>query len=823
MKLNRRHAIIHTLSFITPIALVLFLLARLGITPFGGGSFLRADMDSQYSAFLSYLRSILRGDNDLFYSFSMNGGGNFYFLYTYYLANPFNWLMALVPAEDIPHALTFFILVRFGLAGLTMSLYLRRIQPQSFGFRSLIFSTSYALMTYTLVCAENYFFIDGVIMLPLILIGLEDLIERGKRTLYVVTLGFMLLIQFYIGAMICLFVVLYFAYRWALVTEQAPDSAILRRFITSSLLAGVLAAVTLLPVAAGLSAVPKDRDFPWFELRTNFGFFELLGKNVLGAYDTMEFRYGMPGIYSGAAITVFFALFFTSKTAGRKEKLLTAGMTLLLWVSFWSFTLNRFWHGFALPVWWPYRYSFLFSFWMIRAAALYPGTEERPTLRSFFLAAICLSAAVWIPYLTGFKFATLPLILTEWGLILLILCCAAVQPKFARIGSAVLTCAVLVNLWLHVNSILGLNISDTPSMAEYIERIQRFTPVLEAIQGNRTDLVRIENLDARDINDPIRLGYQGLSHYSSTVDYRGVFFPLRALGVTQQHYWTSVTRGTPAGTLSFFGIEAVLDRNDDGAEPTVHANPTALPIAYYVPQSIIKNIVYINNPYENLNQAFKSLSGMDAAAIYQPLEAEMNSNTEGNTYWDVRSPRTEPVYMYIPRTDVRFNLVETAAGPEEIRILPEASFLLGVIGEGENVRVTSDADASQDGRFFYAEDLETLAAYAAMIQPRGIPVEKITSSHLRLNLESTGEFPYLFLSIFYDENWRATIDGEEAPIYPGLNHFMLIPVEAGTHTIELNYTPPRFRLGASVSLAGLLLLIFVFWRERRPTQAESPK
>ena len=59
---------------------------NLGVYPFGEGTFLRADMNSQYSAFLTYLRSILLGENDLFYSFSMNGGGNFYFLYTYYLA-----------------------------------------------------------------------------------------------------------------------------------------------------------------------------------------------------------------------------------------------------------------------------------------------------------------------------------------------------------------------------------------------------------------------------------------------------------------------------------------------------------------------------------------------------------------------------------------------------------------------------------------------------------------------------------------------------------------------------------------------------------------
>lgn len=820
MKKNNRLAfLIHLSAFALPIGLVCVQLARLGITPFGGGSFLRIDMNGQYSAFLTYLRSILRGENDLFYSFAMNGGGNFYFLYAYYLANPLNWLMALVPAEGIPHALTFFILVRFGLAGLTMSLYLRRIQPNAFGFMTLLFSASYALMAYALVCAENYFFVDGVVMLPLILIGLEDLIEHGKITGFALALGFMLLIQFYIGWMICIFAVLYFAYRWALTTDRTPDFAILRRFIIGSLLAGTLAAVILLPAAAGLAKTPKDTSFPLREFQTNFRFFELLGKNLLGAYDSMEYRYGLPNIYCGALVTVFFTLFFFSQSISRKEKLLTAGVELLFWVSFWSYPIDRIWHGFAEPIWWPYRYSFLFSFWMVRAAALSVRDSERGSPLSSGLAALILTAEVWFPYLTKFKFATIELTLVEWGFMMLILFSRTIEKRFAWSARVLVSCVVFLNLYLHVYSILESNISDTPSMAEYIERIQRYKPVVNKIYQGQNRLKRIENRDIRDMNDPMRLGYQGITHYSSTSDYNGVLFPMHLLGIAQDHYWTRMTNSTPAGALSIFGVEAFINHPENDAEPGVELNHSALPIAFYTPQTIIKNFFYINNPYENLNQVFKSLSGSDMGTIYDPIEAEMKINSEGNTYWDIRPLRNAPIYMYIPITDVRFNLVETVAGPEEIRIEPEESCRLGVFGEGENVRVTSYVDASQDGRYFYSENLDTLSAYARVIQPRGVPVEKVSSSHLRLNLESTGEFPYLFLSIFYDEGWRATIDGEEAPIYPTLNYFMMIPIDAGAHTVELRYTPPGFSLGAAVSFAGCILMIFVFWRERRRENA----
>ena len=67
--------------------------------------------------------------------------------------------------------------------------------------------------------------------------------------------------------------------------------------------------------------------------------------------------------------------------------------------------------------------------------------------------------------------------------------------------------------------------------------------LLDPVAKGRTDLFRIENLDIRDSNDPMRLGYQGLTHYSSTVSYADYLFPLRIFGVPQRHYWTTVTEG----------------------------------------------------------------------------------------------------------------------------------------------------------------------------------------------------------------------------------------------------------------------------------------
>ncbi len=69
----------------------------------------------------------------------------------------------------------------------------------------------------------------------------------------------------------------------------------------------------------------------------------------------------------------------------------------------------------------------------------------------------------------------------------------------------------------------------------------------------------------------------------------------------------------------------------------------------------------------------------------------------------------------------------------------------------------------------------------------------------------------LTFNIFYFPGWQATIDGDDAPIYPQPPHGLIaLDLPAGEHTVELSWgsTPPR-RIGAilsGISLVGLIAL-----------------
>ena len=71
---KRKKRVIYISAFLLPCLTMLLLCVFLKITPFGEKTFLINDMWGEYADYMAYFRSILSGENDLFYSFSKSLG-----------------------------------------------------------------------------------------------------------------------------------------------------------------------------------------------------------------------------------------------------------------------------------------------------------------------------------------------------------------------------------------------------------------------------------------------------------------------------------------------------------------------------------------------------------------------------------------------------------------------------------------------------------------------------------------------------------------------------------------------------------------------------
>lgn len=125
-KPNIKYDPLYLLSFLVPALIMLVIFVIQQIYPFGERSFLHIDMYHQYFPFLVEFYHKLRNGESLFYSWNTGIGSNFLALYVYYLASPANWLCILVPERFLMEFLSYMVVIKTGLCGLTFTYYIRK-------------------------------------------------------------------------------------------------------------------------------------------------------------------------------------------------------------------------------------------------------------------------------------------------------------------------------------------------------------------------------------------------------------------------------------------------------------------------------------------------------------------------------------------------------------------------------------------------------------------------------------------------------------------------------------------------------------------------
>lgn len=379
-KPNIKYDPLYLLSFLVPALIMLVIFVIQQIYPFGERSFLHIDMYHQYFPFLVEFYHKLRNGESLFYSWNTGIGSNFLALYVYYLASPANWLCILVPERFLMEFLSYMVVIKTGLCGLTFTYYIRK-HFQSSPWGILGFSLFYALSGFMAAYNWDVMWLDVIVLAPVIILGAERLVNEGKCYMYCITLGLSILSNYYLSIMLCIFLVLYFA---VLLIAREPsadqDSAPLAfpklggiknfygkaliRFSVFSLLAGGMAAVLLLPELAALRFTEfSDINFP-SKLKTYFPVIDMLARHCFNV--TVETGLDhWPNIYCGVLVFVFLPLYVLQKQVPLRQKVPKLLLLAFMLVSFSTNVLNFIWHGLNYPDSLPARQSFLYIFLLL--------------------------------------------------------------------------------------------------------------------------------------------------------------------------------------------------------------------------------------------------------------------------------------------------------------------------------------------------------------------------------------------------------------------------------------------------------------------------
>ncbi len=834
-------------SFLLPACVLTAALALTGVTPFGSRSLGVQDMSNQYLAFLASLRDMLSGRASFLYLPSMALGGSMTGVTAYYLISPLNLICCLFPREKLLTAVTVVYILRTGLCGVTMALYVG--QRRGWSWRLTIPALGYALMGYMSAYSINYQWHDCIILLPIVALGAARVAEGRRPWTYILSLAGALALNFYIGYILCIFSVLFFLYE-LLCGETPRRGRALLTFCLGSLAAGGLAAAVLIPAFLSLQGGKAALELEGLSFTVKFHLPRLLAKLFPGAFNFDELNPdGLPNIFTGTATAALAVLYLMNRAVPRRRRVGGALLALALVLSFWLAPLDLFWHAMNEPTWYNYRYSFLFSFLLAAAAdgalaAFRAGTRPWHLLTPLAAAAVC-AALAFAGQSYGF-FSSWHIAL--WSGAVTALLCGGLwlalrpdrTPRILACLGALILAVHMADLGLNARlTLAGLTVSaaDSQRWAAYVA--EKSTALALADTGDQ--FIRIESPDRMDLDrcEPMLFGYDGLSHYSSTIPQKNLDF-LQRLGLTRfTDLYVLYDGGVTAGADSLLGVGRLVTASTEkpyGATGTsgpytVYENPFALPIGWTADDTFAE-VTDGADCFGYIQALYEAAAPEVDRALYIPAETETAleglQETDGGyaleggtgTVTYTLTPQADgPLYGYLdipdyPGVMVYVNDTFTAFYATAQQ---NGSLLLGTFSAGEpvTVQVRASTDLTVRRAAFVTEDADALAAYSQAMADGACPLTKRSNAHFTGSFTTGAGDSLLVLTIPYDRAWHITLDGQPVQARQVQDCLTAIPVTAGSHTLEMRYRPAGLVPGGCVSLLTAAVCLAVSRKKKK--------
>lgn len=106
--------------------------------------------------------------------------------------------------------------------------------------------------------------------------------------------------------------------------------------------------------------------------------------------------------------------------------------------------------------------------------------------------------------------------------------------------------------------------------------------------------------------------------------------------------------------------------------------------------------------------------------------------------------------------------------------------------------------------------------------PIAVKTTEMRAGWYRFELATPPAVPaYLFVSENYYPAWRATVDGEEAPVLRAQYALMAVPLPAGARSVDLVYRSAAYRIGRVVTLVTILTVLALMAGDRLRRRRES--
>ena len=794
-----------------------------GVYPFGDNCILHIDMYHQYCPFFTEFLNKLQTGGSLQYSWNLGLGSDFVSLYAYYLASPLNFLILLCPKSHVIEFMTLLIILKISASGLTFFLYIRhhykligkdgRMHKNQM-VPALVFSTAYALSGFVAAYSWDIMWMDCIALFPLIMIGLERLVQEKKAGLYYITLALCIFCNYYISIMICIFLV--FAFALLFFSQKKGKGGAILRFGWYSLLAGASSAILLLPEIAVLSVsgsaeggFPKTAEF-YFNILAELG----RGAAVTSVYTGNDH---WPNLYAGAFSLFLVWIYVLNRRISWKEKVPRIAMLVFFLVSFAENQLDYIWHGMHFPQALPGRQSFLYSFVLLSIGFAAVRKRKGTRIWHIAVAAIVSMALLLVAGWYGEETVTEPVSLVITALFICVYAVAFVLTKitgkkkrqvFAEFAVFVAVAELAVNM-----AATGFG---TTSRVAYTEKQSDYEKLLEMAKEDNEEtgggFYRVEDTGRKTKNDDSLYGYASATIFSSlmNLDVSHLFQSLFMEGGKNFYCYNGAT---PLSS-SLFSVKYML--SDSALEESpyrtlvggsgksfLYRNNFSLPLGFVMDEQAIAD--WNSSTAERMASlnSFTSALGAEGQMLY-PATYVTDTNA-GDTTIDI----AEDGYYYADYESCTSDTLTVNRSDGWTKQYSKTSHRylieLGECKAGDEIHILNSNMESIEFEVYQLNEKVVQQAFdtlnAQTMQLTDMTDRKIEG---KIQVQNAGR---LILSVPADEGWTLYVDGKETEIEPLADALVGVHLEKGSHTIKLCYTTPGVKAGAGISLGAVVLFM----------------
>lgn len=173
--------------------------------------FYYGDFNAQQIPFHMLCHRAVRA-GDLFWSWDTDLGANFIGSYAFYvIGSPFFWLMLPFPTWFVPYLLGPLLILKFALAGLFAAMFIRRFVSSS--TPAVIGGLLYAFSGFSLYNVFFNHFHEAIVFFPLLLIGLEKLMQQNRRGYFALAVALCAISNYFFFIAMAVFLIPYFLLR----------------------------------------------------------------------------------------------------------------------------------------------------------------------------------------------------------------------------------------------------------------------------------------------------------------------------------------------------------------------------------------------------------------------------------------------------------------------------------------------------------------------------------------------------------------------------------------------------------------------------------